>query len=120
MLRPPLPDPAVDPFRGGVAVLKREGSVAGHVATQVTTFWAPFSFTRRLQWQVWYVVVWAGGRRERSEEDYPPWTIVAEMQSGAFTWDEDDEHQGRYDVEWLQGSERDATLADLGITLEDF
>jgi hypothetical protein len=120
VLRPPKPDPALDPVRGGVAVLRRDGELAGHVATKVTTFWAPFSFSLRRQWWVWYIVVWANGERERAEEDYPPWIVVTEMQSGIFTWDADDLHQGQYAVEWLPESEREAVLADLGIAHDDF
>jgi hypothetical protein len=120
VLKPPKPDPALNPFRGGVAVLTRDGEVAGHVATNVKTFWAPFSFSLRRQWWVWYVVVWANGDRERSEEDYPPWSVVAEMQSGTFTWDADDVHHGHYAVGWLTNSERDAALVDLGIERDDF
>lgn len=120
VLKPPTPDPALDPFRGGVAVLTRDGEVAGHVATNVTTFWAPLSFSLRRKWWVWYIVVWADGDRERSQEDYPPWSVVAEMQSGTFTWDEDDVHRGQYAVEWLDDEERDAVLADLGIAHDDF
>ena len=119
MLRPPKPDPALDPLRGGVAVLRRDGEVAGHVATKVTTFWA-FSFSLRRQWWVWYIVVWADGKRERAKEDYPPWSVVAEMQSGTFTWDPDDLHQGEFTVEWLPEREREAVLADIGIAHDDF
>ena len=90
------------------------------MATHVTTFWAPLSFSFQRQWWVWYIVVWANGERERSEEDYPPWSVVAEMQSGVFTWDWDDLHQGQYTVEWLPENEREAVLADLGIAPDDF
>ena len=120
MLKSPKPDPALDPFRNGVAVLRRDGQVAGHVATTVGTFWGPFSLTLRLQWWVWYIVVWANGDRERSQEDYPPWIVVTEMQAGTFTWEENDIHRGQYTVEWLRESEREGALADLGIAQEDF
>lgn len=70
MLKPPKPDPALDPFRGGVAVLRRDGEVAGHVATEVKTFWSPFSFSRHRQWWVWFIVVWTNGDREPSAGDY--------------------------------------------------
>jgi len=78
VLKPPEPDPSLGPFRGGVAVLRRDRGLAGHVATDIKTFWAPFGFSLRRQWYFWYSVVWADGRRERPEEDYPPWTVVAE------------------------------------------
>lgn len=32
---PPAPNPALDSFRGGLAVLRRDGEVSGHVATTV-------------------------------------------------------------------------------------
>ncbi len=35
------------------------------------------------RWWVWFIVVWANGDRERPFEDYPPWTVVRETQSGA-------------------------------------
>jgi len=34
---------------------------------------------------VWFIVVWANGVRERSFEDYAPWTAVREIESGTFT-----------------------------------
>ncbi|NJC15405.1 hypothetical protein F4558_005231 [Micromonospora profundi] len=58
-----------------VAVLRRGGEVAGHLATQVSTFWSPLSFSRRRQWHVWHIVVWTDGHREPSDEDYPPLPI---------------------------------------------
>ena len=120
MLKPAKPDPALDPFRGGVAVLRRDGELAGHVATQVGTFWAPFSFSRRRQWWVWFIVVWANGDREPLDEDYPPWTVVREMSSGTFSWEEDDAHRGEYTVEWLPEEARQKALVALGIRPEDF
>jgi hypothetical protein len=120
MLKAPLPDETLDPFRGGVAVLRRNGEVAGHVATKVMTFWAPFSLSRRRQWWVWYLVVWADGDRELPDEDYPPWTTVREMRSGTFTWDQDDAHRGCYTVEWLPEEARQEALAALRIGPDDF
>jgi hypothetical protein len=120
MLRPPEPDSALDPFRGGVAVLRGDGEVAGHVATAVSTFWAPLSFSRHRQWWVWFIVVWADGHREPRDEDYPPWTVVRDMQSGIFSWDQEDAHRGQYTVEWLPETERQAMLSELGIEADDF
>jgi hypothetical protein len=120
MLKPPEPDPDLDPFRGGVAVLRRDGDVAGHVATQVGTFWAPLSFSRRRQWWVWFIVVWANGDREPLGEDYPPWTVVGEMLSGTFCRGHDDAHGGSYTVDWLPEEARHETLSALGIRPEDF
>lgn len=117
--RPSL-TPSLDAFRGGVAALRRDGQVAGHIATSVRTFWAPLSFSRRRQWWVWFIVVWANGERESPEEDYPPWTMVREMRSGTFSWDEEDEHRGHYTVEWLPERARQEALAALHIPPEDF
>ena len=120
MLKPPTPDPTLDPFRGGVAVLKVDGHVAGHVATTVSTFWSPLSFSRQRQWWVWYIVVWSDGHREPSAEDYPPWGVVREIQSGTFSWDEDDARRGTYGGEWLAQAERERMLVELNIGPEDF
>lgn len=120
MLNQPEPDPALDPFRGGVAVLRRDGEVAGHVATTVSTFWAPLSFSRRRHWWVWFIVVWADGDREMRDEDYAPWTVVREMRSGTFSWDQDDAHRGDYTVEWLPEEARQAALSALKIEQDDF
>lgn len=37
---------------------------------------------------MWLVVVYADGTRERSREDYPPWTYVTEMPDGYFVWED--------------------------------
>jgi hypothetical protein len=120
MLKPPVPDPDLDPLRGGVAELRRDGEVAGHVATQVGTFWSPLSFSRRRRWWVWYIVAWADGARERSEEDYPPWTVVSEIRAGTFTWDDGGDHDGTYTVHWLPEPDRQRMLTALAIRPEDF
>jgi hypothetical protein len=102
-----------------VAVLRRDAEVAGHAATQVSTFWAPFSFSLRRQWWVWLIVVWSNGDRERPEEDYPPWTYVREMQSGRLSW-EQGSHRGDYVVEWLPEDQREQMLLTLQIRPGDF
>ena len=73
-----------------------------------------------IQDQVWLVVLWSNGDRKRHIEDYPPWTIVKEIQEGTLMWDEDDAHQGVYAVEWLAEGERSTTWSTLGIAPEDF
>lgn len=101
-LRAPAPDPMLDPFRDGTAVLRRDGRVAGHVATSVGSFWSPSRPLTR-QWCVWFLVVWSDGTRERSVEDYPPWTYVKEMKRGVFDWvaGPGAPRAGVYEVEWL-------------------
>jgi hypothetical protein len=112
----PEPDPLVEPFRDGLGELRLNDELAGHVATSVGEFWSPGRPLRR-QWWVWLVVVWADGTRERSREDYPPWTYVTEMTDGYFTWEESDV---RYDFRWLPASEAQSQRDALGIKSEHF
>ncbi|HRD61872.1 MAG TPA: hypothetical protein PLZ93_05325 [Nocardioides sp.] len=116
MLRAPDPDPSLDAFRGGVAVLRRDGEISGHVATSVAMLWSPLSLTRRREWCVWLLVVWANGDRAGPLEEYAPWTYVREMQSSTFVWEEDDGHRGLYRVEWLPADERGLVLEGLRIS----
>ncbi len=119
MLRAPTPDSTLDPFRGGVAVLFSNGDLAGHLAASVGTFWSPSRPLSR-QWWVWFIVVWSDGVRERPFEDYPPFSVVEEIVSGTFTWEEAGPHGGSYTVEWVPAGEREGVLADLGIGARDF
>jgi hypothetical protein len=66
------------------------------------------------------MVVRADGHREMRDEDYPPWTVVREMQSGTFSWDQDDAHRGQYSIEWLPEEARQAALSALDIGPDDF
>lgn len=116
-VRPPVPDPTLEPFDDGVGVLTRDGHVAGHVATSLGWFWSPFRPLSK-QWWVWLIVVWADGAREPSTEDYPPWTYVSEMQSGYFNW-VGESRAGRYDFAWLPRGEAERTRAVLGIAPQD-
>lgn len=119
LIKPPKPDPALEVFDEGVGVLSRNGEIAGHVATIRSWFWSPFSPLRR-QWWVWYIVVWADGSRERSTEDYPPWSAVKEMQDGYLEWISTDAHRGRYDFHWLDGHAAGLVRERLKISAEDF
>lgn len=119
IVKPPDPDPSIEPFRGGVGVLTRDGEFAGHVATSVSEFWSP-GRPRHRQWWVWLIVVWADRTRERSREDYPPWTYVAEMKDGYFAWEEGGARDGRYDFAWLPATEAQDQRERLGIKAEDF
>jgi hypothetical protein len=117
----PEPDPTLDPFDDGLAVLYRDGAVAGHIATSLGTFWSPFQpFSRH--WWVWAVVVWNDGTKERSEEDYAPWTFVADMTSGTYEWagPTDDPRTGIYSIEWVPEEEARHVRDQLGIRREDF
>lgn len=120
MLRDPEPDKSLDPFRGGVAVLTREGKVEGHVASMVGTFWSPSRlFTR--QWWVWFIVVWSDGDRESPFEDYPPdWLTVNDLKAGRFVWNDDQAHQGSYDAEWVPSDRREQVLREIGVPPQDF
>ncbi|MFT4135347.1 hypothetical protein [Microbacterium sp.] len=113
LIKPPRPDATLTPFRDGVGVLRREGAVAGHIMTTVTEFWSPGS-PLRLQWWVWYIVIWADGTREQSTEDYPPWLTVDEMRHGRFTRP-DGVHSGDYEFAWLDAEEGAAVRSQLGV-----
>ncbi|GAA1960261.1 hypothetical protein GCM10009798_19820 [Nocardioides panacihumi] len=108
-------------FDRGCLVLRRDGQVMGHVATSLGHFRSLANPLRKQPW-VWLVVVWSDGRRERSVEDYPPWTYVREMHAGKFVWlgAPDVGRDGEYDVEFLPEAERDRMWAELGITATDF
>ena len=111
-------DPALDVFKGGCLTLWRDGELAGHVATSLGTFWSP-GRPLTIQQQVWLIVVWPDGEREDSFEDYPPWGIVTEIQTGTFTWD-DGPRGGTYAATWVPEAESAATWEDLGVSLSDF
>jgi hypothetical protein len=112
-------DERLNAFDGGCLVLRRDGEIAGHVATTASKFWSP-GRPLTVQQQVWFVVVWADGEKEPSFEDYPPWTTVADIWNGVFVWDSARPHSGEYTAEWLPEGEREARWAALGVTLEDF
>lgn len=60
--------------------MRVDGELRAHVATAV------FSMLWGAPW-LWYVVVWADGRREFKEEDYGPlWPVVEEFDRGIFTY----------------------------------
>lgn len=118
--------PELERLHNGLAVLLRDGEPVGHVASSLGYF-----TTRggRQPW-VWLVVVWSDGTKERSVEDYAPWTYVADMRAGYFDFDEPygsgrgrgrkHSRAGRYEIEWLP---RDRALAErerLGVSLKDF
>ena len=114
-------DVVLDRFRGGVAELRRGAELAGHVASEIGSFrsicW-PFSS----QPQVWLVVVWADGTKQRAVEDYPPWSHVRELDAGRLEWIEgpDRTRHGTYEARWLSESEAKLVRESLGITLADF
>ena len=112
-------DPDLDVFDKGVAVLRQNDQVVGHVATELSTMWSP-SRPLTVQDQVLLMVLWSNGDRKRHIEDYPPWTIVKEIQDGTLMWDEHDAHRGVYSVEWLPENERSTAWSTLGIAPGDF
>ncbi|MDO8144055.1 hypothetical protein [Isoptericola sp. 178] len=114
----PRRDPALEPFDHGTVVLRRDGEVAGHVATTLGTFWSP-ARPLTIQQCVWFLVVWADGVKEPPFEDYAPWTAVEEIRAGTFAW-EDGPHRGTYAATWLPRAQGEARWAELGITLDDF
>ncbi|OUE19240.1 hypothetical protein BFL34_02282 [Clavibacter michiganensis] len=117
--KPAIPDESLDPFDEGMGVLTRDGAVVGHVATIRSQFHG--LLLRRRQWWIWYVVVWSDGARERSQEDYPPWSAVREMQAGYLDVDTGrDSRTGRYGFAWLSPVDAAAARERLGIRDSDF
>jgi len=110
----PIPDPTLEPFDRGIATLRLDEQVVGHLASILTDFVTPFS--RQKQHWVWYIVIWADGTREASEEDYPPWTVVREIQDGYFEGPGD----VRYDAEWLGEPARTQMWEAFRLTPSDF
>ncbi|MFJ6652811.1 hypothetical protein ACIQLJ_08460 [Microbacterium sp. NPDC091313] len=120
LIKPPVPDPTLDPFDGGVGELSRAGAFAGNVATTLSWFWSPFSPLRK-QWWVWYIIVWADGTRESSTEDYPPFLTVSEMKDGYLEVSSNQgDRAGMYDFRWLPAEEAAEALLRLGIDESDF
>jgi len=113
--------PELEQFRDGLAALRRDGQVLGHVATSLGHFRTPFAPRTPQPW-VWFVVVWIDGEKERAVEDYPPWTYVTEMREGYFDWAGGRrlDRAGRYDIEWIPADEAPAERYRLGIRRDDF
>ena len=103
-------DETLDPFREGIAELRRGGTVEGHLATQVERF---IGLGGR-QERVWLLITWADGRRERIEEDYPPWTLVNELRAGMLRWIVD-QRQVDFQVVWLGGDQATEAWRQYGI-----
>jgi hypothetical protein len=104
-------EPDLGIFADGLAVLRQGTSVVGHVATIVDSFRGLFLIKEA---RVWLLVTWLDGTRERIEEDYRPWTAVAELLNGHFTVEREGREQ-RFEVEWLSGVERDRAWTEFGI-----
>ncbi|MDT3318110.1 hypothetical protein Q9S71_14880 [Microbacterium sp. KSW4-11] len=105
LIKRPHPDRSLDRFDRGAGVLSSEHGFEGHVFTARSSFWSPFS-PLRLQWWIFYVVVWSDSVWEPVTEDYPPFTAVNEMKDGYLIVDsEDPSRAGRYEVRWLTTEE---------------
>ena len=115
MFRKVLRDPELDPFRDGVAALRDDdGHVVGYLATVVGHFWTPFQPLTR-QECVWWLVTWTDGRRNRIEEDYPPWTLVDEVREGYAELEVSPQEDRRFSIEWLEGDARAEAWQRYGI-----
>lgn len=114
ILRQPEPEADLTPFYDGVAAIKQNGKVVGHIATSVSTFWSPFN-PFSLNWWVWSVIVWADGTKETKLEDYAPWSYVEEMKHGRLEWDDI-----IYDIEWLAPDKAQSKYKELNIQPDDF
>lgn len=94
-------------------MLTNDGEVVGHLASIVETFWG-LGRPLGLQERVWILITWSDGRRERIEEDYPPWTSVTEIRDGWVSW-KTDGSEGHYEVIWLDEPERSRLWPEVGI-----
>ena len=83
----------------------------GHVATIVDSFRGLLLVKPT---RVWLLVTWLDGTRQGIEEDYQPWTSVAELSDGHLTWNKNGPEPG-FEVEWLSGQDRDRAWKDFGI-----
>lgn len=93
-------DQTLDRFRQGIAELHTDDAVVGHLATEVEGFLGLGGRQER----VWLLITWADGRRERIEEDYPPWTSVKELHAGVLRWTVDG-RQVQFKAVWLDGEQ---------------
>ena len=69
------------------------------------------------------MVTWSDGRRDRIEEDYPPWTIVDEVRRGRVELETTPGAvASTFILEWLQGDDRAEAWRRYGITgeVEDY
>ena len=114
ILRQPKSEPDLTPFFDGVAEIKLNGQVVGHIATSVSKFWSPFN-PLSLNWWVWSAIVWADGKKEQGLEDYSPWSYVADMKNGKLNWQDT-----TYDIQWLSSSQAKDKYKQLKLTPEDF
>lgn len=93
-------------FDHGVFELSEGVDVVGHLSTVTEPIWSPF----RRRHRVWLLLTWVDGRRERIVEDYQPWTLVHELQSGRLSWEGRD-----LTARALQGDERATAWEACGI-----
>lgn len=111
-------DPALDVFDRGGLVLRRDGEIAGYVATELGTWWTP-NRPLTIQQQVWLYITWADGEQD-VYADEPPWNgIVPSIRAGEFV-DEDGPREGHYTATWLSAAESAAKWAELELNPPDF
>ena len=113
----PPPDPGLDVFRNAVATLTLDGVVVGYVASRVSTFWGlgrPTGLQECL-WLYFHHLDDPDGNAERRhlwEEDYPPWALRPELESGSF---HDHDRDATYAFSWLEGAVRREALDLIGL-----
>ncbi|WP_157720049.1 hypothetical protein [Microlunatus sagamiharensis] len=113
----PPPDPGLEVFRDAIGTLSLDGEVVGYIASRVSTFWGlgrPTGLQECL-WLYFHYLDDPDGNAERShlwEEDYPPWAIRPELESGSFY---DHDRDATYEVRWLEGPARRDALDLIGL-----
>lgn len=85
VVSPPWPQEArLDPFRGAVRKLGRDGGTLGCVITTVARMRSLPAFWVKREW-LRYQVHWLDGRQDPPGEDYGPgWYVVAELEENRF------------------------------------
>lgn len=73
------------------------------------------------QWWPWFVVVWAGGSKERSFQDYgPKWPTVRELDAGRLDHYDRGGRPQVYEFAWLPPDEAARKRDEIGLTDADF
>ena len=105
-------DPALDAYRDAVASLHLDGAHVGYLATTVEPMRAGLLLRR--QERVWLLLTRLDGSRDPIQEDYAPWTSIAELREGHIHW-VSPQGVADYEVRWLNGDERRQVWSRYGI-----
>lgn len=108
-------------FRDAIGALSLDGVVVGYIASRVSTFWGLGRPTgsQECLWLYFHYLDDPDGnakRRDLWDEDYPPWAIRPELESGSF---HDDDRDATYAFRWLEGPARREAFHLIGLEDSD-